>query len=203
MFVVKQFSKHVIRVRIWQCQRVGEHVGVVWVYHRRYFSELHKWRRAVCDVWFGEGMLLMPSPGETIVYPDCPCCGGSSSSSPSISSGSSSGPASCPGCPPISTTTVTFTLAAGPGGTLFFPGGASSLNLTYDAGSDTWGLTYSFFGTISLSFVCRSSSCLILASVSSPGCASVGSTFTPSNGMTMVLNPTGGICPTYYVVVTW
>ena len=199
MFVVKQFGEHVIRFWFRQCQRVGKHVGFVWVCDGRYWRELHERRRVVSDVRFCARVLLMPSPGETIVYPDCPCCGTSSSSSAVSSSGSSSGPASCPGCPPISTTTVTFTITSG----TLFPGGFTTRTLTYNSGSDSWGMTYSFFGTISLSFVCRSSSCLILAGVatSTPGCSSVGSSFTPFNGMSMVLTTPG--CPTYNVDITW
>ena len=169
----------------------------MWVRDGGNRRQLHEWG-SVGDVWFGAGVLLMPNPGDVLTFADCPCCG-SNSSSASSSSGSSSGPASCPGCPPISTTTVTFTITSGD----LFPGGFTTRTLTYNAGTDAWGLTYTFFGTISLSFVCRSSSCLILASVTSPGCASVGSSFTPSNGMAMTLNPTGGICPTYFITVTW
>ena len=63
----------------------------MWVRHGRYWRELHERRRTVSDLWPSKGMLLMPSPGETIVYPNCACCGGSSSSvSLSSASGSSS-----------------------------------------------------------------------------------------------------------------
>ena len=137
----------------------------------------------------------MPNPGDVILIPNCPCCG---SSRGSVSS-SSVEVLACPGCPPITTTTVTFKIASG----TLFPGGFTERVLAYNSGSDSWGMSYSFFGTISLSFVCRSSSCLVLAGVatSTPGCTSVASTLIPANGMLLVLTSPG--CPTYNVEVVW
>lgn len=165
----------------------------------------HRCHRSKLLGWFplrhlrpGARLLLMPNPGEVILFPDCPCCGSSSSSGHS-SSGSSSSGDGCPGCPPVTSALVTFTVISG----TLFPGGFSTRTLVYNPGSDSWFMSYSFFGTISVSFVCRSSACLVLAGVatSTPGCNSVASTLTPSNGMALVL--TGPGCATYHVEVSW